>query len=338
MADVPVDSKTLRAKHGKIPEDKFYVNIEEPTKCDIVLLAPSKRQQCVPSLSISGVFEDDGDYVNCEMNQIFELCTDSVRLEEVNACLAASNIANKGIYTNSKSPALLLKRMLPVPKPTMQQVAKAGSQEMSKDSQMVQIQRQGRKVIENTKSAQRPGTPWTEDDIDEICPVLTHRPIFHQPLPIGIEEEESPTSQDFRSPPLPSMNGEKTYPEQQHNENVSVYLEPITPGETPPALPPKNKSFSENHLGLAAYLVVDVSDWQTVEDNYYRVYTASPVRRFSLQSFQKTPPMPLPRTSKAKHGKIMRLLNRMLPVPKGSNATGSQRKHRVWPEAGNFID
>ena len=254
------------------------VNTEESTKRVTIPLAFTKRQQCVPSLSVSGEFEDDRDYENCEKGEMFLRFTNSGRSEDVNACLAASETSNEGINRNSEAPALPLKNVLsltgentveevkphgtsrPVPKPRKRLVGKVGSQEMCKDSHMVQTQWQGEKIVEITDSAQLPGISSTENGFEEICPELPHKPIFLL------------TSQEDIPPPLPPKNGKKTYPEQQHNAENKDEKEPLTRGETPPpALPLKNKSVSDNHLGLA-YLEVDVSDWKTVEDNYYGVY------------------------------------------------------------------
>ena len=283
--------RTLRAKHGKIREEKLYAKIEESKKgVTLPLASNNKRQKCAPSLSISGEFADDGDYENYVTGKMSRLFTDSGRPKEVNACLAALETSNQGINRNSEAPVLPLNRMLsltgenkvketkphgtsrPVPKQRKRLVAKIRSQEMSKDSQMVQTQWQGETIVEITDSAQMPGTPSTEDGFEEICPELPHKPIFLQPLPIANEEENHPTSQEDNPIPLPPKNGEKTCPEQQHNTENKDEEEPCTRGETPPpALPPKKKSFLENNFGLA-YLVVDVSDWKTVEDNYHGVY------------------------------------------------------------------
>lgn len=245
-----------RGTKSTLPEEKLCVNIEEPTRRDRV--SPTS---------------------NCDMSGNF---TDSTGLEEVNACSAVSEITNEVIYTNeitatSEVPALPSKTRSgenkrkdakleslsrPVPKPRKRKEANVGSRDISKNSQMARTQWQGERVVNNNNSAQRPKTPSAEHDFDEIFPELPPKPIFLQPLQIGNEEEESPTSQEDSPPPLPPKNGEKTYPEEQHNEN-DVYLEPIKQGETPPpTLPPRNKSFGED----LAYKVVDLTDWKKFEE------------------------------------------------------------------------
>ena len=229
--------RILRAKHGKIPKEKLYVDIEESKKCVTLPLAETSNE---------GISEAPA----LPHNRMLSL-------------------AGENEIKDAKPPDT----SQPVPKPRKRLVGKVGSQEMSKDFQMIQTQWKRGYVVEHSESTHRPRS-LSKGHVDETCPELPPRPIFLQLLFIENGEEESPSSQKDIPTPLPPKNGEKTYPEQQHNAENKNEEEPITKSETPSPAPPmfpKNKSFSENHLGLA-YLVVDVSDWKTVEDNYHGVY------------------------------------------------------------------
>ena len=274
--------RSPRAKRRQLPEKFLSVNRNDSTTRDRV--SPASNNSCSSVLPCHGEIKEDGDYENYKTVEMPGIYSNIITTEVGNTCSAVSQIQNEVIYSNvitaTKEPAPTPKTRssssresndkkakpqsfspaLPKPRIRLKGVEMAGSDECA--SPMVQS-RSGI-ALEYPKCAQRPQAS-SEDEFDECCPELPPRPIFlQQLLYINNGENKMPISQQDSPPALPPRNsvkyGEKARPKQHHIENEGD-KKPCSQGETaPPPLPPRNRSM--------AYLAVDVTDWENIEDSY----------------------------------------------------------------------
>ena len=187
----------------------------------------------------------------------------------------------------------------PKPRKRFSVAAKAMPKEISKE---FASQSQDGTFLESLTDGPR---AFSENHVDKNFPELPPKAIFLKAAHIDSEEKGKALSQEDNPPQLPPKklwHDEQITPEKEHiqneeakkqpailqdetppplppkyvmnNKEISlkkehIHNEPVSRGKALPALSPREKSFDENHLDLA-YLVVDVTDWKKIEENYDR--------------------------------------------------------------------